>query len=161
MQKSLKLRLATPADSALISAHRHNMFLDNDLAKVDVLARMDEAFEPWVHERLSDSRYVGFLLEEDNVVVAGAGLLFCDFPPHWRHAEPARAYVLNVYTEPAFRGQGLAKRLMGAVLDECRQRGVTIVTLHASPQGRPMYEGLGFSQTDEMLLTLSAGSFRG
>jgi GNAT superfamily N-acetyltransferase len=116
---------------------------------------MDEAFEPWVKERLGDSRYLGLLVEDNNVVVAGAGAFFSDFPPHWRHAEATRAYVLNVYTEPEVRGQGLAKRLMACILEECRKRGVSIVVLHASPQGRPLYESMGFWRSDEMMTGLS------
>jgi GNAT superfamily N-acetyltransferase len=155
MNTALNIRLATPADSAIITEHRHKMFRDNDFATEEVLARMDEAFEPWVHERLSDSRYLGLLVEERNAVVAGAGVFFCDFPPHWRHAEATRAYVLNVYTDPEVRGRGLAKRLMRHILEECRKRGVSTIVLHASPQGRPLYESLGFSQSDEMMIGLT------
>lgn len=128
------------------------MFRDNAVASGDVLETMDRAFEPWVRVRLIDERYVGLLLEENGVVLAGAGIFFCDFPPHWRHVEPVRAYVLNVYTEPAARGRGFAKDLMQRVLSECETRGVSTVTLHASPQGRPVYVGLGFKETEEMLL---------
>ena len=154
MQLPPAIRLATPSDAALITAHRHRMFADNELAPEDVLARMDTAFEPWVRERLSDSRYVGLLLEEQGSVLAGAGVFFGDFPPHWRHTEPTRAYVLNVYTEPAARGRGLAHLLMQAVLDKCRERSITTVVLHASPQGLPIYKRLGFTRTDEMMITL-------
>jgi GNAT superfamily N-acetyltransferase len=154
MADSLNCRLATPDDAALIASHRACMFRDNELAADSVLFTMGEAFEPWVRERLRDHRYVGLLLEDNAQVVAGAGIFFCDFPPHWRHTEAMRAYVLNVYTDPAYRGRGLAKRLMNSVLDECRERGVATVVLHASPQGRPIYEGMGFTDNDEMLLSL-------
>ena len=148
------LRRATAADAGLIAHHRHSMFRDNLFAADEVLRAMDDTFEPWVRERLADGRYVGFLLERNGAVIAGAGVFFCDFPPHWRHPEPVRAYLLNVYTEPSSRGQGLAKQLVGAILRECRGRGVRIVTLHASPQGRPLYEALGFESTDEMMLAV-------
>jgi hypothetical protein len=45
--------------------------------------------------------------------------------------------------------------MMQAVIEECRKRRVSTVVLHASPQGRPLYERLGLVQTDEMLLTVS------
>jgi len=151
----MSIRLATPADSAIITEHRHKMFRDNRFATEDILARMDEAFEPWVRARLSDSRYVGLLAEDRDVVVAGAGVFFSDFPPHWRHAEPTRAYVLNVYTEPEARGQGVAKRLMEYLIEECRKRRVFTVVLHASPQGRPLYEKMGFWESDEMMTGLA------
>jgi GNAT superfamily N-acetyltransferase len=148
------VRYATVDDAPLITSHRHRMFQDNAFAPEEVLARMDASFEPWVREGIADGRYVGLLWEENSTVVAGAGIFFGDFPPHWIDAQPLRAYVLNVYTAPDFRGQGYAKHLMLAVIEECKQRGVPTVVLHASPQGRPVYEKLGFFQTDEMMLRL-------
>jgi GNAT superfamily N-acetyltransferase len=155
-----KLRYATPEDAGLITRHRHSMFGDNAFTTEDALAAADVEFEPWVRVRLADGRYVGLLLEaDDNVVasaevVAGAGIFFADFPPHWMDPQPCRAYVLNVYTAPGHRGHGHARRLMELVLAECRKRAVPTVVLHASPLGRPIYAGLGFTGTDEMMLRL-------
>jgi hypothetical protein len=44
---------------------------------------------------------------------------------------------------------------MRHILEECRKRGVSTIVLHASPQGRPLYESLGFSQSDEMMIGLT------
>lgn len=148
------VRYATTRDAALITEHRHKMFGDNHFTSEEDLARADVEFEPWVRERLADGRYTGLLLEENGRVVAGAGIFFADFPPHWMHSQPFRAYVLNVYTAAEDRGKGYAKRLMQAVMEECRQRDVPTVVLHASPLGRPVYEKLGFTSTDEMMLRL-------
>ena len=65
-----------------------------------------------------------------------------------------RALVQNVYTEPAFRRQGLARRLMATAIAWCRDQGLRSVSLHASDIGRPLYEDLGFRQTNEMRLLL-------
>ena len=64
----------------------------------------------------------------------------------------ARALVLNVYTEPEFRRQGIARRMMETVIAWCREQGLRSVSLHASDFGRALYEDLGFRQTNEMRL---------
>lgn len=148
------LRYALPEDAALITAHRHSMFADNSFTSEEALAAADAKFEPWVRERLQDGRYTGLFLEGEGSVVAGAGIFFADFPPHWMDPQPLRAYVLNVYTAPEHRGKGYARQLMQAVIEECKQRRVPTVVLHASPFGRPVYEKLGFHPTDEMMLRL-------
>jgi GNAT superfamily N-acetyltransferase len=150
------LRYATPEDASLITGQRHKMFADNAFAMETALTASDAEFEPWVRTRLGDGRYLGLLLEEEQTVVAGAGIFFADFPPHWMDPQPLRAYVLNVYTAPSHRGKGYAKLLMEQVIAECMQRSVPTVVLHASPQGRPVYERLGFQPTDEMMLRLNA-----
>ncbi|MGI4758479.1 MAG: GNAT family N-acetyltransferase [Janthinobacterium lividum] len=148
------LRRATTADAALITAHRHRMFADNSFSTEDQLDAMDASFEPWVQERLADGRYVGLLLEQDGTAVASAGIHFADFPPHYLHVEPGRAYLLNFYTDPSARGQGLANQLLRACVDECRTHGSKVVTLHASPFGRPIYEKFGFTPMNEMMMKL-------
>jgi GNAT superfamily N-acetyltransferase len=46
---------------------------------------------------------------------------------------------------------GLARRLMTTVIDWSRLNGVDRLILHASTDGRPLYESLGFDQTTEMV----------
>ena len=132
------------------------MFADNSFTTEAALTAADAEFEPWVRKRLQDGRYLGLLLEDVDRVVAGAGIFFADFPPHWMDPQPCRAYILNVFTEPHERGRGYAKRLMEEVIDECRRRNILTIVLHASPQGRPVYERLAFKPTDEMMLRLNA-----
>ncbi len=155
------LRYATPQDAALITAHRHHMFSDNGFASEADLNATDASFQPWVAERLADGRYLGLFLEEAGEIVAGVGIFFADFPPHWMDPQPLRAYILNLYTADAQRGKGYALQLMKAALEVCRKRGVPTVVLHASPQGKPLHEKLGFTSTDEMMLRLDLPSSNG
>jgi GNAT superfamily N-acetyltransferase len=150
------LRFATPDDAALIAMHRHQMFRDNNFSTEENLDEMDRAFEPWVRTHLEAGRYVGLFLEEEGEVQAGAGIYFGDFPPHWMDTRPGRAYLLNFYSAPEARGRGYANQLLRESVDECRKRGATVVVLHASPFGRPIYEKFGFTSSSEMMLRLDA-----
>lgn len=60
--------------------------------------------------------------------------------------------VQYVATEAAHRRQGLASRLLLAVLETARADGARTATLQASPDGLPVYERLGFRR----VATLSA-----
>ncbi len=148
------IRRATVNDAEMITEHRHLMFADNKLATEARYAEMDAKFLPWVRERIADGRYVGLLLEDPATeqVVAAAGVFYMDFPPHYLDPEPVRAYLLNFYTCPEDRGQGHAKTLLTACLEECRSRGVHVITLHASKFGRPIYEAHGFKLHNEYVL---------
>jgi predicted acetyltransferase len=65
------------------------------------------------------------------------------------------AQILNVYTEPGFRRRGLAGWLVEAALHRCKANEVDRVILHASREGRGLYELLGFQTTHEMQIKLS------
>ncbi len=154
----MTLRRATPDDAPLITAQRHQMFADNELATEARYNAMDLTFEPWVRERLADGRYVGLFLEEDATLLAACGIFFGDFPPHFLDPNPIRAYLLNFYTAPQARGRGLATQLLQHAVDECHKANVQVITLHASKFGKPIYEKFGFTQNNEMILRPKAPS---
>jgi len=151
----LEIRAGTPADAELIVKHRRAMFFDmgnRDDAWLDSVAN---SFLPWVREKLATGEYLAwFAVAPDGAVAAGAGLWLLEWFPHRLDCGSRRGYMLNVYTEPEYRRQGLARRLMQITLDCCRERGITIATLHASDEGRPLYESLGFTATNEMRIML-------
>jgi ribosomal protein S18 acetylase RimI-like enzyme len=154
-------RLATKADAELIGEQRRQMFIDSGQGNDERLKVVTEKFVPWVRERLSDGRYIGWLTEENGRVVAGAGTLLMDFPPHWMDPEPVRAYLLNVYVDPAFRGRGLARELLEMAVNDARQRGIKVMSLHASKFGKLLYERNGFKSTNEMILWSEADAANG
>jgi ribosomal protein S18 acetylase RimI-like enzyme len=148
-------RLAVPEDAALIAGHRRRMFVDSGQADDARMAIVVAEFEPWVRERLTAGNYVGWLtypVGDPERVVAGAGMFLMDFPPHFLDAGARRAYLLNFYVEPELRGHGLARKLLELATEEARQRGIGVVSLHASVFGKPLYERNGFKVSNEMLL---------
>jgi GNAT superfamily N-acetyltransferase len=55
-----------------------------------------------------------------------------------------------VYTEKPWRRRGVAALLMRHVLEWARTSEMETLVLHASEDGRPLYERLGFVVTNEM-----------
>jgi ribosomal protein S18 acetylase RimI-like enzyme len=137
-------------DAEVITSHRHRMFVDSGFEDPLDLQTKTAAFLEWLRPRLSSGYYHGWLVEHRSETVAGPGTVTLDWPAHPRHLEPARAYVLNVYVSPDFRGRGLARRLTQRALEEANRRGLGTVVLHASELGKPLYEKIGFVRTNEM-----------
>ncbi len=54
------------------------------------------------------------------------------------------AHVHNVCTDPAWRRQGLARLVVSALVDRLDALGLTKTDLHASVDGRGLYESVGF-----------------
>jgi ribosomal protein S18 acetylase RimI-like enzyme len=148
----LETRIACPADAALISAHRRAMFAAMGGLDEAVLDKVKQAADPWTARMIEADRYLGWLILDGQRPVASAGLLILDWPPH--PLDPSgetRAYLLNVYVEPEYRRRGLARELVSRCMADARRRNIRVVSLHASEEGRPLYESLGFKTTNEML----------
>lgn len=95
--------------------------------------------------------YFGFLAEHEGQVVGGGGVWLRPLLPRPGRLQGAmEAYVLNVYTEPEHRRNGVARAIMEAIIEWSRDQRVARITLHASEDGRPLYENLGFKISNEM-----------
>ncbi len=157
MTEQIKLQKATLEDLPTIAHHRLAMYTDMQMGTPASRETAIELFRPYLEANLPSGVYQGWLAKtEAGQVVGGGGLIVHEWPAAARDHQPQsrRAYVLNIYTEPEYRGQGLARQIMTAILDWCRVEGFETVSLHASEMGRPLYESLGFEPTNEMQIKL-------
>lgn len=148
-----KIRSATAADVNAILHHRRAMFRDMGYRDERALDAMTERFHPWLRNKMEGGEYLAwFALAPDESIAAGLGLWLMDWPPHMVAGGRWRGNIVNVYTEPAYRRQGMARSLMRVALDWCQANEVGAVILHSSAEGHPLYESLGFTATNEMRL---------
>jgi GNAT superfamily N-acetyltransferase len=154
------IRSATVADRDVIARHRVAMFRDMGALTPDAATLMHEATMTYLSQAMPAAEYLGWLaapIATPDRIAAGAGVQLRRVLPFPRRAgeRPAvaagrQAIVLNVYTEPEFRRQGLARRLLRTVLAWARAASVDSLVLHAAPAGRALYQSLGFAPTNEM-----------
>jgi GNAT superfamily N-acetyltransferase len=149
-----RLRTATADDLPIIMSHRRRMFADMGFRDEKSLDAMGVTSAPFIKAGLENGSFRGWLVETADGVVAGGGVVMLDYPSSPRDPSPRRAYILNMYTEPEYRRQGLAKLIVEAMIRWCREEGFGYVSLHASDDGRHLYETLGFKPTNEMRLVL-------
>ncbi|MGO9254900.1 MAG: GNAT family N-acetyltransferase [Bryobacteraceae bacterium] len=141
------------SDFAAIVHHRRSIYLGMGYRDERALDAMSAGFRPWLRRKMEAGEYLAwFALAPDSSIAAGLGLWLMDCPPHMVVSGPWRGNILNVYTEPAHRRRGMARALMQIALDWCAAHRVATVILHASPDGRALYESLGFTPTNEMRL---------
>jgi len=140
----------------VILHHRRSMFRDMNEGTVDELDRMVEVARPWLAQAMADGKYRHWLaLDRNGRVAGGGGVLLSPWPANPLDPCTERAVILNVYTEPEFRRRGVAHLVMEAILAWIKAYGLRGVNLHASPEGRHLYEKLGFEATNEMRLKFS------
>src|SRR6478609_4411133 len=119
-------------------------------------AALDAAFRTWLAHTMPAGVYRAWLVETDTgEVAAGGGITVIAWPPGPHYPGDRLAFVYNVYTEPAHRHRGLARRLMDAVHAFCRAEGIANVALNASQFGKPLYESMGYAATTSPMMFLS------
>jgi len=155
MVNGIRIRAATLEDISVLIHHRRAMWRDMGREDAAVLEQMDAAAREYFSSAVPDGSYRGFLAVNDSgEVVGGGGIVISPWPGSFRQEKPRRAMILNMYVEKAYRRRGIARALMEAMIEWCRKEGFGYVGLHASDEGRPLYEKLGFRSTNEMRLEL-------
>ncbi len=150
----IQLRTATITDIPELLMHRRGMYEDMGYTDNEALAGMMETSEPYLREAMANGTLHAWMAEVDGRVVGGGLVIVSPWLSHPYDQQTRQATVLNMYVYPKFRRQGIARRLMQEMIDWCRKEGFVNVSLHASNQGRPLYESLGFEPTTEMRLKL-------
>jgi GNAT superfamily N-acetyltransferase len=152
------IRQATVDDAPLIARHRAAMFLDMGELAEPLVGPLVDASATYLTRAIPSVEYVGWLAVppgRPEETVASAGLLLRPQLPRpdatgRRLLHGPQGLILNVYTEPTWRRRGLAALLMRHVLDWAAGKGIEILVLQASSEGRSLYEKLGFAPTTEM-----------
>jgi GNAT superfamily N-acetyltransferase len=156
-----KIRSARLPDVAVLVRHRRMMWWEMGRRDENALAMMEAAAHEYFPAAISEGSYRGFLVEDNSgKVIGGGGIVVSPWPGVLGQRQPQRAMILNMYVEPAHRRKGVARALMETMIAWCRENEFTDVSLHASEQGRALYEKLGFKRTDEMRLELKIRSVR-
>jgi GNAT superfamily N-acetyltransferase len=138
-----------------IVEHRRSMFYDMGHREIAALDAMAAALRPWLLRRLESGEYLAwFACDEAGGIIGGVGLWLMDWLPHMIGPDVPRGNIVNVYTSPEHRRQGIARALVQTALDWSRANGLKSVILHSSAEGRPLYDKLGFRPTNEMRILL-------
>ncbi|NTU72307.1 MAG: GNAT family N-acetyltransferase [Coriobacteriia bacterium] len=137
------------------------MFRELGWTDEERLALVAPLAEEYLREQFAGGGCTGYVAEtigdrertdESPVTVATVVVVWQSVPPSPRNFAGRQAYVLGMYVLPEYRRKGIARALMTATIDCATASGVPLITLHASDQGRELYERLGFHATPEMRL---------
>jgi len=148
------IRTATRGDIPAILRQRRAMYEDMDYTDSEKLAAMQSIASGYLKTALANGSFRAWLASSENNVVAGGAVVISPWPAHPYDLECRRATILNVYTDPQYRRRGIARQLMQTMIDWCKREGFANVSLHASKDGRHLYESLGFEPSNEMTLKL-------
>ena len=148
----VEIRIATKDDIELLMSSRLEM-----LKVVNNLPADYEYSEEIVRESRDyflNGDHITVLAIDDGKVIGCASMSFMWIMPTFSHPTGKRAHLMNVYTRNTYRRQGIARRMVEMLIDETWKRGATEISLDATTMGRPLYEGLGFTNsTERMVLT--------
>ncbi|MBV8244970.1 MAG: GNAT family N-acetyltransferase [Candidatus Eremiobacteraeota bacterium] len=143
-------RVASMEELGQIAGFWEAMLIECDLVRNPLVPDWRLRFLAEHTQRLRSGSARWFVAEA-TLGLVGSAYAYCDAGIQ----EAPVGKIAGVYVVPEWRRRGLARRLTQECLEWLRAQGCATISLQASPQGRPLYESLGFTTGNEMRLDLS------
>ncbi|MEB3339100.1 MAG: GNAT family N-acetyltransferase [Leptolyngbyaceae bacterium] len=154
--ETIQIRVATPQEDALIAEHFYQMWLDNQVPKAAIAPNWLALTLEFIDQARRTLDYQAFIAEGEGGILGSAGCqrFAGPYPNVMQPTYRCDGYIWGVYVEPAYRRQGIATQLTAHAIAHLKAIGCTHAVLNASPSGKPVYELLGFVESNLMRLDL-------
>lgn len=104
-------------------------------------------------QALETGEHIAYLVYDNRIFIGAGGVSFYQVMPTYHNPTGKKAYIMNMYTAPEYRRQGIAIHTLDLLVNDAREQGVSQIALEATNMGRPLYERYGFvKMEDEMEL---------
>lgn len=123
--------------------------LDNRVDTTQVEAQSREYYK----QALAEGTHTAYLVFDGTTFVGAGGVSFFRVMPTFHNPTGRKAYIMNLYTHPHYRRRGIARKTLDLLVAAAKEKGVSAISLEATPMGRPLYKSYGFVELrDEMEL---------
>lgn len=107
----------------------------------------------YFNKHMRNDTFIAWFALENKEIIATSGLSFYTVPPCFSNQTGEVAYIMNMYTKPNYRRKGIGTKLFLKLIKEAETREIKKIVLHATDDGRFLYEKYGFtSDGSEMIL---------
>jgi ribosomal protein S18 acetylase RimI-like enzyme len=142
---NIEYTLATTADLEALIDLRIALLTEISGPQEDVLlSRLKKELRVYYTEAINNNTYIGWMAKASDKTVALGGMVIRQQPGNFKNPSGRVAYVLNMYTHPDHRRQGIGDKLLKHLLGTAHEMGITTFELHASKDGEHLYQKNGF-----------------
>ena len=122
----------------------------SDDVDMSVVEKESCAYYNWA---LETGEHIAYLVYDKEKFIGAGGVSFYQVMPTYHNPSGKKAYIMNMYTAPEYRRQGIAIHILDLLVKDAKAQGVSQIALEATDMGRPLYERYGFvKMEDEMEL---------
>lgn len=100
---------------------------------------------------LEDGTFVSWLAVDGDEIIATSGMSFVEKPPTYGNPNGKIGILSSMYTRAPYRRRGIAKKLLGLVVNEAKEYGCQAVQITASDMGVLLYQDFGFEKHHNFL----------
>jgi GNAT superfamily N-acetyltransferase len=120
-------------------------------------ARDAGAIRDYFQRAVPTGEFVAYLASREGRIVGVGGMAVGELPPTSPSASRRTGCILNMYTLPEARRTGVAEAILGLLIREGRELGLSHLHLRATEQGVALYRKAGFGEPRFLEMELTIG----
>lgn len=105
----------------------------------------------YYNRHLHDGTFVSWLAIDGDKIVGTSGMSFVEKPPYYGCPSGKIGLLSSMYTHPAYRRMGIARKLLDQVVTEARKYGCGAIQITASDMGVKLYTTYGFEHNQNFM----------
>ena len=145
----MEYKIATPEDIDLLTTSRIEVLRAANKLEASVdMSEVEASSREYYKRALEDGTHTAILVMDGDSFVGAGGVSYYEVMPTYHNPSGKKAYIMNMYTNPAYRRQRIAIKTLDMLVQDAKKRGITQISLEATDMGRPLYEKYGFIDMD-------------
>lgn len=146
MNQNITYRLATVADTQILVDYRIILLdaVSDNAHAADVVQQLRNDLTIYFPKAINDGSYIAWLACDGDTIAAVSGMVMYDRPASYKCPTGRVGYILNMYTQESYRKKGICTALMDRLMQSAKEKNVSVLALHASPEGEGVYRNYGF-----------------
>ena len=108
---------------------------------------LTEATQTYFRNKMPTREFMAWIAEAQGRIIGTSGVVLFERPPVAENLSGKEIYIMNMYTVPEWRCQGVATTLLQKILCFAEQKSIGRIWLHSTNEGRPIYLKCGFVGT--------------
>ncbi|MEO1145458.1 MAG: GNAT family N-acetyltransferase [Cyanobacteria bacterium J06638_22] len=153
-EEILVIREAMQQDEEIIAKHLCQIALELGFPSSSIRQNWLEKTIQFIDYARRELHYKGFVAELNNEVIGSASCQILELYPMVSD-QYQKGYIWGMYVESAHRRKGIATQLMQKAMAHLQEIGCTHAVLHVSEQGKLLYSRLGYTESNEMGISLA------
>jgi predicted GNAT family acetyltransferase len=148
--KEIKYHLATEKDIPILINIRID-FIAEHVGKMDIeaAAELRKELQKYFAVALNNRTYICWLAEINGEIAGSGGMSIRLQPGNFKNPSGRMAYIMSMYTLPPYRLKGICTEILKRLSESAANMGITVLELHATPSGEPLYVKDGFIRHKE------------